>query len=51
MTDLMTFKSFQYFDREVNVSFVAAVGKEHKGSLSETELEWSLATSQEEVDL
>lgn len=33
MTDLMTFKSFQYFDREVNVSFVAAVVTEHKGSL------------------
>lgn len=33
MTDLMTFKSFQYFNREVNVSFVAAVVTEHKGSL------------------
>lgn len=29
----MTFKSFQYFDKEVNVSFVAAVLKENKGSL------------------
>lgn len=51
MTDLMTFKSFQCFDREVNVSFVAAVVKEHKGSLQETEFEQSLATSQEEADL
>lgn len=33
MTDLMAFKSFHYFDREVDVSFVAAVGKEHKENL------------------